>query len=69
MVYKGLYSEKHKKIFLSEKSIWPRVLIFGIQHHLVDYYQVCSNYATGAKKGPAPAVSCFILAYIVKKHE
>ena len=50
-----LYSEKHEKIFLTE-TIMPRVLIIGMYHHLVDLYQVCSNYAPGAKSGPAPGV-------------
>ena len=45
------YLVKHEQFFLSE-TIWPRVLIFGMYHHLVDLYQVCSNYAPGAKKGP-----------------
>ena len=38
-----------KKIFLSETTR-PRALIFGMKHHLVDLYQVCSNYTPGAKK-------------------
>ena len=46
-----LYRGKHEKIFLSE-SIWFRALIFGMWHHLVDLYHVCSNYAPGAKNGP-----------------
>ena len=44
---------KHEKIFLSE-TIWLRALIFGMKHHLVDFYHVCSNYAQGAKNGPSP---------------
>ena len=43
-VYIGLYREKHEKIFLSETTS-PRALIFGMKHHLVNLYQVCSNYA------------------------
>ena len=35
-----------KKIFLSETTR-PRALIFGMKHHLVDLYQVCSNYIPG----------------------
>ena len=35
-------------IFLSETTR-PRVLIFDMQHHLVDLYQVCSNNAPGGK--------------------
>ena len=34
-----------------------RALIFGMQHHLVDLYQFCSNYAPGAKIGPTPGVT------------
>ena len=26
-------------------------------HHLVDLYQICSNYAPVAKSGPAPGVT------------
>ena len=43
--------EKPEKIFLS-KTIRPRALIFGMKHHLVDLYQVCSNYVPGANHGP-----------------
>ena len=46
---------KHENIFLSKTSS-HRALIFGMQHHLVDHYQNSSNYATGAKNGPAPGV-------------
>ena len=56
-----------KKIFLCD-TIWPRVLIFGMQHHLVDLYQVCSNYVPGTKNGPVRGVggvTGFTLAYIV----
>ena len=53
MFYIGLYRGKHEKIFLSE-TIRLRALIFGMQHHLVDLYKVCSNYAPGTKNGPAP---------------
>ena len=28
-----------------------RALIFGMEHHLVDLYQVCSNNAPGVKNG------------------
>ena len=40
--YIGFYGEKHEKIFLSETT-GPRALIFGMNHHLDDLYQVCSN--------------------------
>ena len=58
MFYIGLYSKNMKKILLSE-TLWHRVLIFGTKHHLVDLYQVYSNYAPGAKKGSDPGVTCF----------
>ena len=32
----------------------PKVLIFGMYHHLVDLYRVCSNYTPGAHNGPVP---------------
>ena len=53
----GLYRERHEKIFLSE-TIRPRVLIFGMKHHLVDLYQLCSNYAPWANNGPTLGVTC-----------
>ena len=48
MFYIGLYREKHEKIFLSETTR-PRALIFGMKYHLVNLYQVCSNFAPWAK--------------------
>ena len=49
MFYIGLYREKHGKIFLSE-TIRLRALIFGhILASTSGLYQVCSNYAPGAK--------------------
>ena len=53
MFYIGLYRIKHEKIFLSETTR-PIALIFGMYHHLVDCYQVCSNYAPWAKHGGTP---------------
>ena len=52
-----------KKIFLSEttKTI---ALIFCMQHHLVDPYQVRLNCAPGAKNGPAPRVIYYIGLYM-----
>ena len=35
----------------------PRASIFGLKHHLVNLYQVCSNYISGAKNGPTPGVT------------
>ena len=58
MFYIGLYREQHEQIFLSETTR-PRALIFGMENHLVDLYQVRSNYSPGAKNGPAPGVTCF----------
>ena len=55
MFYIVLYREKHEKIFLSE-TIRLRALIFGMYHHLVDLFQVCSNNALGTKNG-LPQVS------------
>ena len=48
----GLYRE-NIKIFWSETTR-HRALIFGMKHHLVDLYQICPNYAPGAKKRPRP---------------
>ena len=62
MLYKDLYREKHEKIFLSETT-WLRALIFGMKHHIVDFYQVCSNYTPGAKNGPARGHMFFISLY------
>ena len=63
MFYISLYREKHEKIFLSG-TIWPRALIFGMKHHLVDSYQLCSNNAPGDQKWLHPVVTCFTQAYI-----
>ena len=52
MFYIGLYRDNMKKIFLSETTR-HRVLIFGMYHHQVDLYEVCSNNAPGVKTGPA----------------
>ena len=57
--------EKHEKIFFSE-TIRPRLLRFGMLHHLVDLYKVCSNYTPRAKKGSAPGVTC--LGFIFREH-
>ena len=46
--YISFYREKHEKTFLSE-TIKPRALIFGMKHHLVDLYQVSSNWTPGVK--------------------
>ena len=67
MFYKVLYWENMKKI-LSE-TIRPRALIFVVYHDLVDLYQFCSNYAPGAKNGPAPGVTRFYIGLYGQKHE
>ena len=59
------FQDENLKILLSETTR-PSALIFGMKHHLVDLYQVCSNYAPGAKNRPAPGVTCFTQAYIGK---
>ena len=51
MFYIGLYREKHETNFLSETTR-PRALNFGMKHHLVNLYQVRSNYIPGIKKAP-----------------
>ena len=53
----SLYREKHEKI--SSKTTRPRALIFGMKHHLVNLYQVCSNNTPRAKNDPAPGVTLF----------
>ena len=62
MFNRYLYRKKHEKIFLS-KTVRPRVLILGMKHHLMDLYQVCSNYAPWANNCPTTGVSCLTLAY------
>ena len=52
------FQDETLKIFLSETTR-PRALIFGMYYHLVDIYQVFSNYPHGAKNGPAPGITCF----------
>ena len=49
---------KHDKFFLSETTGF-KALILSMQHHLVDHYQVGSNYALGANIWPATEVTCF----------
>ena len=58
MFYIGLFRENMKKILLSE-TIRPRALIFGMKHHLVDLYQVCSNNAPWANNCSPFGVTCF----------
>ena len=54
------FEMKTTKIFLSETTR-PRAVIFGMKHHLVDLYQVCTNYAPGAKNGSAPGGYMFFI--------
>ena len=47
----------HRLIYGKHEKIWseatrPRALIFGMKHHLVDLYQVCSNIPLRLKMGP-----------------
>ena len=55
---------KHEKIFLSE-TIWPRVLIFSMLHHLVDLYQVFQIMPLGPKLAPPLGSHAF---YIICLH-
>ena len=63
MFYKGLY-RKRKKIL--PEATRPRALIFGMKHHLVDLYQVCSNNAPGWK-WPCPRGHIFYVG-LYRKH-
>ena len=49
MFNKGLNWEDMKKIFLTDTPM-PKALVYVMKHHLVDHFQVSSNYAPGAKK-------------------
>ena len=59
------WDENLKKLFLSETT-GPRALTFRTWYHLVNLYQVCSNYTTGTKNGPAQSVTCFTYVDIGK---
>ena len=52
-----VYRENMKKIM--SETAGPRVLIFGMKHHLVDLYQVCLNYTPEAENGSPPWVTYF----------
>ena len=58
MFYIGLYREQHEKIFLSETTR-PIALIFGMEYHLGNLYQLSLNYSPWAKNGPASGVAGF----------
>ena len=68
MFYIGLKRENHEKIL--PETTRPRVLIFGMKYHIVNIYQVCSNYILGAKNGPDTGVTCLTSLDLYKeKHE
>ena len=52
---------------ISSETIRPRALIFGMQHCLVDLYQVCSNGGPGVQNGPAAGGSWVQNRNILKK--
>ena len=54
------------KIFLTETTR-PKALIFGMKHHLVSLYQICSNYFPGIN-GP-PRGHMFYIGLYREKHE
>ena len=66
MFYISCYRKKHEKI-LSE-TVRPRALIFAMYYLLVDLYQVCSNYAPGAKNGPALRAHVLHNKAYIEKH-
>ena len=51
------------KFILSETTS-HRALIFGMHRHLVNRYQIRSNFGIGAKNGPALEVTYFMKAFI-----
>ena len=67
MFYIGLYREKHETIFSSETTR-PRAFIFDMKHHLVNFYQVCSNYIPGAKKLPRPRGHMLCIDFYSERH-
>ena len=60
--------DQHEKIFLSE-TIKPKALTFGVLHHLVNLYQVCSNNVPWAKNGSAPGGPMFYIGLYREKYE
>ena len=60
MFFIGLYREKHEKYY----CLKPQGL--DLKPHLINLYQVCSNYTPRAKNGPVQEVTCFSQAYIGK---
>ena len=61
MFYIGIYRENVKKSSCLKPQ--GQELIFGIKHHQVDLYQVCSNNDPGVKNGPAPGHMFYIGLY------
>ena len=49
-----------------KKSSRHKLLLFGMQHCLVDLYKVCANHVHRIKIGPAPGVTCLTQSYIGK---
>ena len=59
--------KKSMNNFLSE-TIRLRALIFGMKHHLVNLYQICSNYIPGAKNGRPGGHVLHRPMFYIRKH-
>ena len=46
-------------IIVCSETTKPRALIFGMWHHLITLYQICSNLNTRAPNGPALGIISF----------
>ena len=62
VLYRLIYGQ-HEKIFSSETTR-HRALKVGMQHHLMDLYQVYLNYTPEAKNGSAAGIAYLTYAYI-----
>ena len=62
VLHRLIYVGKCEKILLFETRR-PIPLLFGMSHHLVDLYQVCSSYSPWVKIAP-PLGSIVSLFYI-----
>jgi hypothetical protein len=64
----GCHSNRKKKLkrFSLKKPKELVFCLFGMKHHLVRVYQVCSNNSPGVKIGPALGVIDFPYLYTVK---
>ena len=51
---------------ISSEKTRHRALIFGMEHCLMDLYQVCSNGGHGVRNGPAAGVLGSKMKYISK---